>query len=83
MATGGEKFVRWTVGSVLDDRLEAYPTAVLDDRLEAYPTAVLDDRLEAYPTCESVTTHYATDRLRAVFLVVSQVYVRLPSEAFE
>jgi hypothetical protein len=26
LATGGEKFVRWTVGSVLDDRLEAYPT---------------------------------------------------------
>ena len=70
--------MRWTVGSVLDDRLEAYPTAGLDDRLEAYPTAVLDDRLEAYPTCESVTTHYATDRLRAVFLVVSQAYVRFP-----
>ncbi|MFN7888950.1 MAG: hypothetical protein ACK5OC_01555, partial [Pirellula sp.] len=26
LATGGEKFVRWTVGSFLDDRLEAYPT---------------------------------------------------------
>ena len=71
LATGGEKFVRWTVGSVLDDRLEAYPTAGLDDRLEAYPT------------CESVTTHHATDRLRAVFLFVPQVYVRLPKEAFE
>jgi hypothetical protein len=57
--------VRWTVGSGLDDRLEA---------LEAYPTAGLDDRLEAYPTCESVTTHYATDRLR--FLVL----VRMPSK---
>jgi hypothetical protein len=41
----------------------------LDDRLEAYPTAVLDDRLEAYPTCESVTTHYAIDRLRFLVLV--------------
>jgi hypothetical protein len=61
--------VRWTVGSSLDDRLES---------LEAYPAAVLDDRLEAYPTCEPVTTHYATDRLRAVFLVVSQAYVRFP-----
>jgi len=29
----------------------------------------LDDRLEAYPTCESVTTHYATDRLRFLVLV--------------
>ena len=54
--------MRWTVGSVLDDRLEAYPTAGLDDRLEAYPT------------CESVATHYATDRLR--FLVL----VRMPSK---
>ena len=26
LATGGQKLVRWTVGSVLDDRLEAYPT---------------------------------------------------------
>ncbi len=26
LTTGGEKFVRWTVGSVFDDRLEAYPT---------------------------------------------------------
>ena len=49
--------MRWTVGSVLDDRLEAYPTAGLDDRLEAYPT------------CESVTTHHATDRLRFLILV--------------
>jgi hypothetical protein len=57
--------VRWTVGSGLDDRLEA---------LEAYPAAGLDDRLEAYPTCESVATHYATDRLR--FLVL----VRMPSK---
>ena len=63
--------MRWTVGSVLDDRLEAYPTAGLDDRLEAYPTR------------ESVTTYYAADRLRAVFWFVSQVYVRFPKEPFE
>jgi hypothetical protein len=69
LATGGEKFVRWTVGSCLDGRLEA---------LEACPTVGLDDRLEAYPTCESVTTHHATDRLRAVFLFVSQVYLDYP-----
>ena len=56
--------MRWTVGSGSDDRLEA---------LEAYPAAGLDDRLEASPTCESVITHYATDRLR--FLVL----VRIPS----
>ena len=52
--------MRWTVSSGLDDRLEA---------LEAYPAAGLDDRLEAYPTCESVITHYATDRLRFLVLV--------------
>ena len=41
MATGGEKFVRWTVGSVLDDRLEAYPTR------ESVTTYYAADRLRA------------------------------------